>query len=134
MLFFDSGGAPGLIAYDGDEPIGWCAVAPRSDLLRLTTSRVLKPIDDEPVWSITCFLIKKSHRRRGVSVALLRAAGGFRAGAGRQNSRGLSDRADQEPLSGRLCVDRLCGKRFERPAFRRKLADPHTRPIMRRAL
>lgn len=62
----------GLIGlYDG-EPIAWCAFAPRTDFRKLQNSRVHKPIDDEPVWSIPCFFIAKEYRRRGVSVAMLK--------------------------------------------------------------
>ena len=130
---FDSGGAPGLIAYDGDEPIGWCAVAPRSDLLRLTTSRVLKPIDDEPVWSITCFLIKKSHRRRGVSVALLRAAEDF---ARERGGRILEGYPIEPTKSSYPVVYAWTGfaKAFREAGFQEKARRSHTRPIMRRAL
>lgn len=69
-----SGVVPGIIAYDGDDPVGWCAVEPRDNYPVLAKSRSLKPIDNRPVWSITCFFIRKSHRRRGLSVALLEAA------------------------------------------------------------
>lgn len=65
---------PGVLAYAGKEPIGWCAIAPREDFLSLARSRVLKPVDDESIWAITCLFVKKPYRRRGVSVALLRAA------------------------------------------------------------
>src|SRR5687768_9723058 len=50
-----NGTVPGLLAYAGDEPVGWCALAPRSEFPRLANSRTLKPVDDQPVWSITCF-------------------------------------------------------------------------------
>ena len=57
--------------YEG-QAIGWCAFAPRKDYLKLGNSRVHKPIDDEPVWSVTCFFIDKNFRRLGVSVAMLK--------------------------------------------------------------
>lgn len=69
-----SGDEPGVLAYRGEEAIGWCAVSPRQAYVRLATSRVLKPIDDAPVWSITCFFVRKEFRGRGVSVKLLQAA------------------------------------------------------------
>ncbi len=69
----DRGEQIGVLAYSGNEPIGWCAVAPRNVYRRLDNSRVLKPIDDTPVWSITCFFIKKEFRRKGISVELLKA-------------------------------------------------------------
>jgi len=57
--------------YEG-QAIGWCAFAPREDFLKLGNSRVHKPIDDEPVWSVTCFFVDKQFRRMGVSVAMLK--------------------------------------------------------------
>jgi GNAT superfamily N-acetyltransferase len=63
----------GIIAFVGEEPAGWCAVAPREKFIRLQNSRVLKPIDDKPVWSVSCFFIAKPHRRKGLSVKLLKA-------------------------------------------------------------
>ncbi len=65
---------PGIIAYSGDEPIGWCAVRPREEYVRLENSRVLAPVDDQPVWSVTCFSITREFRKQGVSSELLKAA------------------------------------------------------------
>jgi GNAT superfamily N-acetyltransferase len=64
---------PGILAYYENEPIGWCAFAPREKYIRLNNSRVLAPIDDEKVWSITCFFINKNFRRMGISTELLKA-------------------------------------------------------------
>jgi len=69
----ESGREPGVLAYDGKEPIGWCAIAPRADYTALERSRILKPLDDQPVWSVSCLFIKKPYRRQGVSAMLLRA-------------------------------------------------------------
>src|SRR5215510_7551601 len=60
--------APGLLAYVGDEPAGWCAVAPREEYGGLARSRTLQPIDDLPVWSVTCFYVARAHRKQGVTV------------------------------------------------------------------
>jgi GNAT superfamily N-acetyltransferase len=68
------GTVPGLLAYEGDEPVGWCAVEPREAFRRLENARTLKAIDDQPVWSVTCFFIRKGHRRKGLTVKLLEAA------------------------------------------------------------
>ncbi len=68
---------PGLIAYADGQPVGWCAVAPRKHYVRLESSRVLQPVDDQPVWSITCFFVAREYRRRGLTVALLKAAADF---------------------------------------------------------
>jgi GNAT superfamily N-acetyltransferase len=69
--------APGLLAYLGDEPVGWCAVAPRAAYPRLATSRNLQASDDLPVWSVPCFFVARATRRRGLTVRLLRAAARF---------------------------------------------------------
>ncbi len=63
----------GILAYYKDEPIGWCAVAPREQYIRLENSKTLKRIDDKPVWSITCFFIDKKYRRKGISIELIKA-------------------------------------------------------------
>ncbi|HKI84423.1 MAG TPA: GNAT family N-acetyltransferase [Candidatus Krumholzibacteria bacterium] len=68
------GERPGVLAYLGKEAIAWCAIAPRSEYSYLARSRVLRAIDDEPVWSISCLFVLKPYRRQGVSVALLQAA------------------------------------------------------------
>jgi GNAT superfamily N-acetyltransferase len=65
---------PGVLAYVDGKPAGWCAVAPREEYTRLARSKTLKPVDDQPVWSVTCFFIGSHARRRGVAHALLRAA------------------------------------------------------------
>jgi GNAT superfamily N-acetyltransferase len=77
-----TGGKPGILAYIGKEPIGWCAIARREDYLALERSRILKPVDDQPVWSISCLFVKKSCRRKGISAQLLRAAVDFAATQG----------------------------------------------------
>jgi GNAT superfamily N-acetyltransferase len=69
-----SGQVPGILAYAEGEPVGWCAIQPRESYPSLERSRVLKPVDDQPVWSITCFFIARPCRGQGVSAALVRAA------------------------------------------------------------
>lgn len=78
----DSGEVPGILAYAGTEPVGWIAVAPRSQYASLNRSRVLKPLDDHPVWSVTCFFIAKEHRGKGLMQGLLRAAIDYAASRG----------------------------------------------------
>jgi GNAT superfamily N-acetyltransferase len=73
----DSGTVPGLLAFDNDKPVGWIAVEPRSDYPKLAHSRILRPVDEEDVWSITCFFVAKQARRQGLTVALLKAAVDF---------------------------------------------------------
>ena len=78
------GQRPGVVAYLGREPIGWCAVAPRRVYSYLDRSRVLKPVDDPDVWSISCLFVLKPYRRQGVSARLLKAAAGL---AGKRGAR-----------------------------------------------
>ena len=70
----ESGTVPGLLAFDGNEPVGWIAVEPRSAYPKLAHSRILKPVDDADVWSVTCFFVTKQVRRQGLTVELLKAA------------------------------------------------------------
>lgn len=67
----------GLIASMNKEPVGWIAMAPREDYMRVENSRVFKRIDDKPVWSITCFFIKKKFRHKGLSQLLISGAVDF---------------------------------------------------------
>jgi hypothetical protein len=69
-----SGEIPGLLAYHDGEPVGWCSVAPREAYPRLDRSRILKRVDDHPVWSVVCFFVAKAYRRRGVMRSLIEAA------------------------------------------------------------
>ncbi|HEX8080518.1 MAG TPA: GNAT family N-acetyltransferase [Jatrophihabitans sp.] len=65
--------APGVLAYEGDEVVGWAAVAPRSEL-PFARSRKIPHVDDLPVWSVWCIRVRPGHRGRGISPALLDGA------------------------------------------------------------
>jgi GNAT superfamily N-acetyltransferase len=65
---------PGILAYKGAQAVGWCGIAPREKLLALENSRILKRVDDEPVWSITCFFMSKEARGQGIMESLIKAA------------------------------------------------------------
>jgi GNAT superfamily N-acetyltransferase len=69
--------APGLLALDGDEPVGWVAVAPRTELGRLDRSRATPRVDDVDVWVIPCVTVRKTHRGQGLACALIRAAADY---------------------------------------------------------
>jgi GNAT superfamily N-acetyltransferase len=69
-----NGPPPGLLAYQNGEPVGWICLGLREDFPVLERSRVLKAMDDKPVWSVVCFFIAKAARAQGVSKALLQAA------------------------------------------------------------
>lgn len=70
----ESDSPPGVLAYVGDAAAGWCSVSPRSGLSRLVNSRTIPRVDDEPVWSVICFVVRAGYRRRGVASALLAGA------------------------------------------------------------
>jgi GNAT superfamily N-acetyltransferase len=70
----DSGVVTGLLAYWHGDVVGWIAVEPRQAYPKLAHSRTLQPVDDQPVWSVTCFFVAKKYRRNGIAAALLRAA------------------------------------------------------------
>ncbi|MHA6668380.1 GNAT family N-acetyltransferase [Homoserinimonas sp. A447] len=68
----------GLVAYLDGEPVGWCAVEPRTAYLRLLRSRVPwtgrdEDKEDDGVWAVTCFVTRAGYRKRGVSRALAAA-------------------------------------------------------------
>jgi ribosomal protein S18 acetylase RimI-like enzyme len=69
-----SGQPPGLIGYRGKVPVGWISLAPREEYARLARSPVMKPIDDQPVWSIICFVVPAAYRGQGFAQALLAGA------------------------------------------------------------
>jgi GNAT superfamily N-acetyltransferase len=62
-----------MLGFIGQRAVAWCALSPRKDLVKLARSKVHRPIDDKPVWSIPCFFIDKQFRRQGLSVRLLQA-------------------------------------------------------------
>lgn len=76
----DAEAGPGLLAYDGDTPVGWCAVERRQNLERLPHSRVIAggtphpDFSDPAIWAVTCFVVPRAYRRRGVGGALAEAA------------------------------------------------------------
>ncbi len=65
--------APGLLAYANGKAVGWCALARREIYPRLENSRVLARVDEQSVWSVTCFFVAKPYRRQGLTVGLLQA-------------------------------------------------------------
>jgi len=124
------GPPPGLLAYAGDEAVGWCALAPRPEYPRLGRSKILAPVDDEPVWSVTCFFVRRDWRRRGVTVALLKEAARW---VGRRGGRMLegypTDTEKNEP--GAFVHHGLLAA-FERAGFREVARRSARRPVVRR--
>jgi GNAT superfamily N-acetyltransferase len=65
--------APGVLAYDDLEVVGWAAIAPRSEL-PFARSTMIPHVDDLPVWSVWCIRVRPGHRGKGISHALLDGA------------------------------------------------------------
>lgn len=70
----EQGPPPGLLAMEGPLAVGWCQITPRDALPFLGRDRHLEPVDDLPVWSISCLYVRKGYRRRGVTEILIGAA------------------------------------------------------------
>ena len=68
------GPPPGLLGFDGELGVGWCQLTPRQDLRWLNRKPALEAIDDTPVWSISCFYVRRGYRRKGVMTSLVREA------------------------------------------------------------
>jgi GNAT superfamily N-acetyltransferase len=68
------GPPPGLLAFDADVAVGWCQLTPRDALPWLDRAWRLKRVDGAPVWSLSCFYVRKGYRKRGVTSALIAAA------------------------------------------------------------
>jgi len=126
-----SGEVPGILAYRDTQPVGWCAVAPRSRYPALARSRILRPLDDRPCWSIACLFINKAYRKQGVSTALLKAAV---ASAGDQGAR-LVEGYPVEPKADKDMPPVFAwtgiAKAYLRAGFSEAVRRSPTRPIMR---
>jgi hypothetical protein len=73
---------PGVIGYDDGEPVGWCSIGPRSENSRLGRSRLIRLLDDLPVWSIICVVVRGGRRRRGHTTPLIEGAVEYAASRG----------------------------------------------------
>ena len=65
---------PGLIGYRGDAPVGWISLGPREHYAKLARSPAMKAVDDQPVWSVVCFVVPSEFRQQGVARELLEGA------------------------------------------------------------
>ena len=124
-----SGTVPGLLAFRGDEPVGWIAVEPRSDYPKLLYSRVLKPVDKANPWSVTCFFVAKQARRQGLTVALLQAAVEYVREQGGKILEGYP--VDAEKDLPDVFVYHGTAAAFRKAGFVEVARRSETRPIMR---
>lgn len=126
----ERGRIPGILLYKEGQPVGWCSIAPRDEFPRLNRSPLLKPVDDEPVWSIVCFYVAQTFRHQGINGKLLEAALAYAKNQGVKVVEGYpldTDRKDYPAPSawtGFLPT-------FQRNGFAEVLRRKVTRPIVR---
>jgi GNAT superfamily N-acetyltransferase len=126
----DRGEVPGILAYLGKEPIGWCSVAPREAFSSLERSRILKKVDNKPVWSVVCFFVAKPFRYKGVSVSLLKAATEYVKKQGGKIVEGypVEPKTDKFPD---VFANTGLASAFRQAGFKEVARRSKTRPIMR---
>ncbi len=124
-----AGERPGLLIFEGDDAVGWCALGPRESYGRLERSRILKRVDETPVGSVVCFFVAKGFRGRGVSVELLEAAKHW----AREQGIGVLEGYPVDPEGKYPPAFAYHGlaKAFERAGFKEVERRSATRPIMR---
>jgi GNAT superfamily N-acetyltransferase len=127
-----SGRPPGLLAFDGELAVGWCELAPRAELAWLAHARYLQPPDDLPVWSIPCFFVRRTHRRRGVMGALIETAADVAAAAGAPALEAYPVDATVPGHTGNLFPG--VASVFARHGFQVIVQRKPDRPVMRRQL
>jgi GNAT superfamily N-acetyltransferase len=128
-----SGAPTGVLAYAGKQPVGWCAVAPREAYPVLDRSRVLRRVDDQPVWSVTCFYIPRPWRRSGLTTKLLEAAVQY----ARKQGAKIVEGYPQDPRSGEM-PDAFAWtgfvSAFRKAGFKEVARRSPSRPVMRRVV
>jgi len=74
----ENGRSHGILVYSKGEPVGWCQYGSREELPRLDSDRSYRRLapegDMKRLWRITCFVVDKKYRERGVASAALKAA------------------------------------------------------------
>lgn len=125
-----AGKIPGILVYDGGHAVGWCSVARREEFLVLQRSRILKPVDEQPVWSVVCFFVAKGFRRQGMSVRLLQSAIDH---VKKQGGRMVEGHPVDPKKPTMPAVFAFTGLRaaFVKAGFQEVLRRSETRPIMR---
>ncbi len=129
----DSGKPPGVIGYVEGQPAGWCAVAPREEYPALGRSRVLAPVDEEPVWSVSCFFVAREFRSHGVTVPLLEAAVKYARSQGAQIIEGYPQDLGKSKLPAPFVWTGLLPS-FARAGFEEVARRTPKRPIVRKLL
>jgi GNAT superfamily N-acetyltransferase len=126
----DSGEAPGLLAYMNGRSVAWCSVAPREAFSALERSRILKRVDDKPVWSVVCFFVAKPFRRKGITMKLLRAAVEYAKKQGARIVEGYPVEPKKPKMPDLFAYHGLAST-FRKAGFVEVIRRSETRPIMR---
>jgi GNAT superfamily N-acetyltransferase len=129
----NSGEVPGLLAYADDQPAGWCSFGPRQAFPTLARSRILKPVDEQPVWSVVCFFVSRLYRRQGLTVGLLNAAAQY----ARQHGAHILEGYPVVPREGKapdVFVFTGLLRAFQQAGFVEVARRSPTRPVMRLTL
>jgi len=129
----ETGPPPGLLAYEGDVPVGWISLGPRETFPTLARSRVAKTVDERPAWHVVCLFVAKEHRRKGVSEALIAGAAKW---AKKRGAR-LLDACPVEPRSDTVpdaFVWHGLASSFRKEGFVEVARRSPTRPYLRREL
>jgi GNAT superfamily N-acetyltransferase len=126
------GPPPGLLAFDGERAVGWCQVTPRADLGWLGRTRAFAPVDARPVWSLSCFYVRRGYRGRGVMSALIAAAvqAARRAGAPALEAYPV----DQTRAGSTANIFTGTAAAFRRAGFKTVARSTPSRPVMRHDL
>ena len=112
------------------EPAGWCSLGPRAEFPRLNRSSIARPVDDQPVWTILCFFVRRGQRRRGLAGALLLAAIAWAATRGAR----ILEAYPIDTGGKRLREDALytgLASTFRAAGFQEVARRAPTRPVMR---
>jgi GNAT superfamily N-acetyltransferase len=126
----ETGEIPGLLAYAEGKPVAWCSVAPREQYSVLGRSRILKPIDETPVWSVVCFFVEKGHRGKGLTLQLLHAAVEYVKQQGGRVVEGYPVEPKKKRMPAVFAWTGFASV-FEKAGFVECLRRSETRPIMR---
>jgi GNAT superfamily N-acetyltransferase len=127
------GTPPGVLGYLDGEPVGWCSVEPREAFSSLARSRILKPVDGRPVWSIVCLFVHKEHRGQGVSVRMIQGAARWAASQGARLVEAYPVEPRSAPMPAAFAWNGLASA-YRAAGFREVARRSETRPIMRRAV
>ena len=127
----DNGAMPGVLAYDDGAAIGWCSIAPRQQFPRFERARVYRPVDDKPVWSISCLFIAKEFRRKGVGSGLIRAAVQYAADNGATIVEAYPVEPQKENMPDVFAFTGIASA-FLKEGFVEVARPTPTRPVMRR--